>query len=152
MYKSGKTKSEITKHIRQICDWLYCVYEITVEFGAKEENEFCYETQSISICTKSNYRAQLHTLLHEAGHAMLAKDQKLYKKNFPFSDASKFNSRERKMDILREEVWAWEKGLEIADSLNIPIDRKWYLKHARKALLTYIDWIQNPYKKYCRKY
>jgi hypothetical protein len=141
MYKSKREKTDIKRYITKVCDWLYIEHNITVEFGADEENEFD-DVDYISICSRANYRSQLHTLLHEAGHAILAKDKRVYKKKFPLSHKEEKyqRSKDARVDVLREEILAWEKGLDIAKMLNIRVNKTWYHHHMRTALWTYVEW------------
>ena len=52
-------------------------------------------------------------------------------------------TRAHKIDILREEVMAWEKGLEIASDFQIPIDDKLWHSMVTSALHKYLVWSSN---------
>ena len=49
-------------------------------------------------------------------------------------------SRAHKIDILREEVLAWEAGKDIARDFGIPIDNKLWHSMTCSALFKYVNW------------
>ena len=54
-------------------------------------------------------------LLHETGHVLLRECEIEHARRYPAAVLNnKKATRAHKIDILREEVMAWEKGLEIA--------------------------------------
>ena len=110
-----------------------------MEFGGLVENEFCPEDKLITINNRTNLRSQLHILLHEASHAILCCNKSAYKARFPKGHNDRAHGINYKVDIIREEVICWEKGLEIAKNLDIKIDLKWYNKHRTEALWSYIS-------------
>ena len=44
------------------------------------------------------------------------------------------------VDTLREEVLAWESGLDYVESLGIEVDRESYNRQRTSALYKYIEW------------
>jgi len=76
---------------------------------------------------------QLFVLLHEAGHVILRADED-FDKMFPGSKTSK-------IEILKEEVIAWEEARKLADKLQIPLGKDWEI-HVRQAIMKYVHWVR----------
>src|SRR6056300_940141 len=91
-----------------------------------------------TICIHHNYNLEkngLITLLHEVGH-VLQDNQKWGPNHYKNIDDME-NPKEYNMYQFMNEVDAWNRGLEVAKQLNIPIDRERWGKQQREALLTY---------------
>jgi transposase len=59
-------------------------------------------------------------------------------------EKSYFDSRIKRSDLfkyqhIKEEIDAWQRGLKLAKSLNIKIDKDEYDKYAAKCVKTYIQ-------------
>ena len=138
-----KERLRIEKALTKVCQWTEKAHGVTVSFGFSEVNQFDPDSKTISICTRSNLRDRLNTLLHECGHLVLRSDKKAFLKRFPDIRDGR-TGKEFRLDILREEVLAWEKGLEVAKELRIKIDTFWYRRHLQVPLWSYIEWVKNP--------
>lgn len=141
---SSDEKKKYERGINKICNWLWDEYNVYVDFCNCNSNEYSYEDKIIYIRSRENYRSQLYTLLHEAGHAIVACNKRIYRRNFPHSirfkkKGEKINIK-TKIDTLREEIYAWEKGLEISKILNIRLNKGFYKKHMEQFLWEYVKW------------
>ena len=118
--------------------------EVDVIFAGDEPNAYWKNgVTSISISTKQSKRLQLYTLLHEAGHAIIREKQD-YDIRLPYGRLYKNKSISRRIDVLREEVLAWECGRELAYDLGIKLnDRLWH-KFVKKNLFDYVKWVYDP--------
>ncbi len=117
-------------------------------FDDNEPNGYwCDESSnvSVSINTKQNKRLQLYSLLHEAGHAIIRSEGK-YNKVFPYGEKTKNKSVSRRIDVVREEVVAWEAGRELASDLGIGLDLKLWHNFVKKNLFDYVKWAYDPKK------
>ena len=118
--------------------------DIDVIFGCDETNAFWKgETSGISISTKQSKRLQLFSILHEAGHAIIRSNAK-YQEFFPFGENRKSKSISRRVDVMREEVMAWEEGRELAFALGIELDLKLWHNFVKKNLFDYVKWAYDP--------
>ena len=114
------------KHIEVLRDYLES-NEVIVEF---EKNTICAFWKSkrnplITINTNVRGNNRLYVFLHEAGHYL----SYLEKNNY---------------DMLLEEQVAWEKGEQLAEKLNIPIDKQKYWSYANKNLNSYLkEYLKN---------
>ena len=113
------------QYIEVLRDYLEAC-EVVVQF---EKNVVCAfwgseQEPLITIDTKVKGDKRLYVLLHEAGHYL--------------------NSLEHKnLDWFREEQVAWEKGIELAKNLNIPVDEGRYWKYAGYNLKLYLKEYMN---------
>tara|TARA_R100000458_G_C8224035_1_gene207589 strand:- start:438 stop:875 length:438 start_codon:yes stop_codon:yes gene_type:complete len=125
---------------------IYLLEEMGVDtvFGPDELSAYWLNGgTTISINTKQNKRLQLYCILHEAGHAIL-RSQPDYETNFPYGDNRKNKSIARRIDVLREEVMAWEEGSKLAQGLGIELDSKLWHKFLKKNLFDYVRWAYDP--------
>ena len=117
---------------------------IDVVFANDEPNAYWHNGHaSISISTKQSKRLQLYSMLHEAGHAVL-RTNKEYHKVFPYGKKHKNKSISRRVDVLREEVVAWEEGRELARVLKIKLDNGRWHNFVKKNLFDYVRWAYDP--------
>ena len=130
--------------INAVEGYLVDALDAVVIFAEDEPNAYWRNGHpTISICTKQSKRLQLYTILHEAGHALIrSKDN--YDIRFPYGKLNKNKSISRRVDVLREEVMAWECGLELAADLGIEIDRKLWHNFVKKNLFDYVRWAHSP--------
>ena len=93
-------------------------------------------------------KSWLYTMLHELGHLKIFNTRNYTQKNWKIIK-NKFNYE---YDIvsatqyMREEIEAWDAGYEIANYLNIKIDRKDYDKYASKYLMSYMKNLSFEYE------
>lgn len=124
--------------------YLVDVLDAVVIFAEDELNAYWRNGHpTVSICTKQSKRLQLYTLLHEAGHAVI-RSKEDYEIRFPYGKQHKNKSISRRVDVLREEVMAWECGHELAADLGIEVDQKLWHNFAKKNLFDYVRWAYSP--------
>jgi hypothetical protein len=117
----------------------------TATYGAEidmtaEEDAFIYEVQRNRISVKGTTppRDKLYILLHEVGHLSRLKENML-DNTFFMSRAGAQNEREKTMTIM-EEVLAWRKAEDIADRLDIPIEKRAWQRLINKTVNKYVSW------------
>lgn len=149
VYESPADRLKYLQDIDQIVCWLVEKHDIVIDFDQDEENSYDPVSKIITINTRANYRSQLHTLLHEAGHLSLYKNKRNFRKRFPGADVTevKKQTRSERVDTVREEVAAWDEGLEIAEENFLKISKVWYSRHRNEALYTYFEWACKKGKK-----
>lgn len=127
--------------------YLFATYGVEIK-TQRGLNNSCYDPNSKNIIMAQNLlpRRRLCTLLHEAGHMLLEyalKRRKLYKRIFSkgYGNWEICNKNSNyKIDVIREEILAWEKGWELARNLELRISRENYNIEMRKSLITYVQW------------
>ena len=118
--------------------------DIDVIFADDEPNAYWRNgSTSISISTRQSKRLQLYSMLHEAGHAVIRSNEK-YEEIYPYGHKDKNKSIARRVDVLREEVMAWEEGRELAQVLTIELDLKLWHNFVKKNLFDYVKWAYDP--------
>lgn len=131
--------------ISKVESYLKAFYDVDVIYGKKEENAYWSCIHQITINNSQNLKSRLHTLLHEAGHVIIRNDGKEnFKKHFPFmkyGGGAKRGDFNHRLDVLREEIMAWDEGEKLAGFLGIKLDYSWWLRHRNEALKTYIEWM-----------
>tara|TARA_R110000823_G_scaffold272707_1_gene391941 strand:+ start:735 stop:1172 length:438 start_codon:yes stop_codon:yes gene_type:complete len=117
---------------------------VDVVFDNDEPNAYWNSDRGIvSISTKQSKRLQLYTVLHEAGHAILRAGE-FYDVRFPYGDKHQNKSIARRVDVIREEVMAWDEGEKLAFSLGITLDLKLWHNFVKKNLFDYVRWAYDP--------
>ena len=144
-------KEKAIAHINRVEHYLQWERSVEVEYDRDGTNEYRPNLSRIEINSRQNYTSRLHTLLHEAGHVILRKGRvqqfepkKSFKKGFPHMKTGGSDVRgnwDHRIDVLREEVLAWEKGEELAQYLSIKLNKKVWSRHRNEALKTYVKWI-----------
>ena len=135
-----REKNELREQIEKVERYLEEKKNIYVIFDRKVGNFYCGNTITINAC--QNLKYQLHTLLHEAGHALIRTDQKIFVQKYPGLQKRK-NSKSFKLDTLREEFEAWNRGYKLAGRLNIELDETTWKKHSEECLHDYVKWVAN---------
>ena len=144
--EKGELKT-IKKSLNRVEHFLLENYEVYVEYGPDLSDQFLDDANLVEINDKQDYRSRLCILLHEAGHVVLRRrlTEKQFRKSFPamkkaFRDLRR-NTAHR-IDVLREEVLAWEEALQIAKSLKIKLNSEHFNKQRERALLSYAQWVK----------
>ena len=105
-----------------------------------EESGFIYELNSSRVEVQGVYppRDKLYVLLHEVGH--LSRLMENPKDNTFFMDRSGDKNIREKTMTLMEEVLAWHKAEEIAERLQIPIEKRAWQRLVNRTVGKYVDW------------
>jgi len=111
---------------------------VVVDFDPLGMDEFWIDDRVVTINDTPSLRKQLFVLLHEAGHIILRCGDD-FSDMFPGAETSK-------VEILKEEVMAWEEGLKLAHNLGIEIDLKLWHNFVKKNLFDYVKWAYDPDK------
>jgi hypothetical protein len=135
------------EHIETIRSFLEIEYDLQVVFERDGETALFHERRGIVpgdfivVNNRVTCQRQLYLLLHEAGHVLLRECEKEHKRRYPAAVLKgKRCTRAHKIDILREEVMAWEKGREIASDFQVPIDDSVWHSMVTSALYKYLEW------------
>lgn len=101
--------------------------------------------RQVLINSKKSRKTQLISLLHEAGHIFLFQNPE-YLKRYPFGyfGATKRHhtyTLRHKIDVMREEIAAWDEAEKLIDRLNIKINMNDFRDQRNRSLLTYAECI-----------
>lgn len=108
--------------------------------------KFNFETNTVEYNTNISKEKQIFGILHELGHFlvnhnMLTNDRRYTTQLEAIYDKRKAKSHAYRIEVLREEFDAWERGANLAKRLKLPICLDRMKKDATKWILTYCDWI-----------
>ena len=117
-------------------------YDVFISFGYDEPNACSEEDKIITINTRQHLETRLYTLLHEAGHIILYEEYD-HTGLFPHIIHQPFKKRFSKasaVDVVRNEVLAWEAAFELAVNLGIKVNNKKWNNIRKKCLYEYCKW------------
>lgn len=124
-------------------------YGVTIDFDDKGLNEYWFDPANpedsgvISIDASMDILEQLYVVLHEAGHVMLRQATD-FADRFPDSNRMSIEGR---VEILREEVEAWNKAQELISKFGIAtsdyFDQDRWKTNYRNALMQYAKWVES---------
>jgi hypothetical protein len=140
------SKKDIIRQINIIESYLYGTHAVQVEYLRDEKDVYYPSLNRVEINSRQNYHSRLHSLLHEAGHVIIRseKKQNQFEDRFPDMKIAGGYTRgniSHRIDVLREEVLAWEEGEKLATYLGLELDKKKWATHRRAALKSYVEWI-----------
>ena len=108
------------------------------------DNEWYIEESIITFNKRMAPRKQLYSVLHECGHYLIFNSssyKKLYKAQILARTDKRKRSLEWRINFLKEEFDAWQRGKQLARDLKIDINEKDYDKYASECLKTYCMWV-----------
>jgi len=115
-----------------------------VIFERKGETGVVPALRNVTIDSTLSKSAMLHSILHEAGHINLFSREgyvEKYKDGY-IRNATGENTRSLKhrIDVIGEELAAWDEGESIARDLSIDIDVDRYRAERNRSMKTYLLW------------
>ena len=99
---------------------------------------YTYKNNKIEVDGAHPPRDKLYILLHEVGH--LCRMMENIEDSTFFMDKSGDKNMVEKTMTVMEEVLAWHKAEEIAERLNIPIEKRAWQRMVNKTVEKYIGW------------
>ena len=120
-------------HIEFVETYLLEVHDVVVDYDPMGLDEYWIDDKVITINNLKDREHQLFVLLHEAGHVILRANEN-FNEMFPDINTSR-------IEVLKEEVMAWEEARKLSIKLSIQPDEKWNT-HVRQAIMKYVRWVQ----------
>ena len=130
-----ENKISIYYEIYNLINWC-AKRKIEVIFKYNIRSEYHPNKRKIFINGSEELYNQFCTILHECGHSIII-DKNL---KIPNINKSKYGIKSylnENLLIFKEEVFAWEKGIELAKNLGIEFDIDDYISFRDKCLQTY---------------
>jgi len=111
-------------------------------------DEMSSQGKYITISKRQGQEKQLYSLLHECGHLLIQNNDEKYERSYPTqARMNQFQahrgiekSKDYKVDVVREEIEAWDRGKKLANRLGIFVDEKNFRKVSSQCIYTYIEW------------
>jgi hypothetical protein len=145
--EGARSSANYKEYIERIKGFLEIEYDLQVVFEQDAETALFHERRGIIpgdfivVNNRVTRQRQLYLLLHEAGHVLLRECEREHQRLYPAAVITGGRpTRAHKVDILREEVMAWEKGREIASDFQVPIDDSVWHSMVTSALYKYLEW------------
>jgi hypothetical protein len=111
-----------------------------VEFAHNGDDSVDREIKVISINSTRSLETQLYILLHECGHILVSKSDKVVNGTEEVLQKYSEKSKIYKVFTVIEEVEAWKRGLALAERLSIPVDKEKWNRDVSRAIGTYMEW------------
>jgi hypothetical protein len=110
-----------------------------------------FDRRVVTYNANSSTRTRLCTLLHEAGHVLIYRSRlrrpqnlvhgrRLADMNVVYKKATK----QQKLQIMDEEIAAWERGWKLGRRLKLRVARGVFDTHQTRSLMTYVRWVVKP--------
>jgi len=113
--------------------YLIDVHNVAVDYDPLGLDEYWIDDRVITINDVRSKEEQLFVLLHEAGHVILRSNPEFTLMCSPATTS--------KIEVLKEEIFAWEEARKLATLLSIPLGEKW-ARHVRQAIMRYVHWVR----------
>ncbi len=129
--------------LESVIDWLKGK-GISVDFLKTDSGRYLPTIFRIEISASQDPQTQLYTLLHECGHLLVETSKTRYR-DFPngylrVEQDVKGRDLLYKVDVIAEEFEAWNRGLKLAERLNVVVDRPKFDHVKANALKSYFRW------------
>lgn len=136
------TKQETEEAINKLTEYLTSK-GVTVNFNSEGDNAYYPEPNIIAINTRQNIKSKYYSLLHEVGHYLL-RQEKDFSTKYLVDQTFSVKTKNKRIDVLREEVVAWEKAYEFAVNNEFPIEKDKWDFYSKKFIYQYAVWVINP--------
>ena len=125
--------------ISQIVGWLESRGDY-VEFDRLGDDSVDRIAKVVSINTTRSEETQLHIILHECGHVLVAESDLIVNGSVEVLERFGESSKIHKTFTVIEEVEAWKRGLALAKRLQIPINKDKWNRDVSRAIYKYMLW------------
>ncbi len=120
-------------HMEFVETYLLEVHDVVVDYDPMGLDEYWIDDKVLTINNLKDREHHLFVLLHEAGHVIFRANEN-FNEMFPDINTSR-------IEVLKEEVMAWEEARKLSIKLSIQLDEKWNT-HVRQAIMKYVRWVQ----------
>ena len=125
--------------ISQVVIWLE-KRRYYVEFDKFGDDSVDRIARVVSINTTRSLETQLHIILHECGHVLVAESDTVVNGDSEVLEKYSDSSKIHKTFTVIEEVEAWKRGLALAKRLQIPINKDKWNRDVSRAIYKYMLW------------
>ncbi len=142
-HQRQKEEAQSAKYITQLVKWCD-EHKYKVIFDPKYNDEIYQTRRLIKICSKPSLQSQLIGLIHECGHVILDESRDYwikYERGWPkvrTKDKRLKKSAIHRIQLLEEEIEAWNKAEILAKELRIKINVKMFHQIKYYCLMHYV--------------
>lgn len=139
-------KTKFNQNINKIKKWAEKNKIKLVATTKEGDGSWCPKTKTVSYNSRLSLENRVFVILHECGHFLVERglngeNTRYSAQNKAMVDKRSKFSQAYRVEVLREEFDAWERGERLAKRLELDIDYKNYKKFLTKCVVTYCDWI-----------
>lgn len=118
---------------------------VKIEFNSIGDNAYFPIPNIIAINTRQNIYSRYYSLLHETGHYLL-RQKADFSTKYLVDHSMGSKNKESRIDVLREEVAAWDTALQFAEDNSFDVDNKKWNHYSKKFIYQYATWTVFPQK------
>lgn len=128
-------------HLQVLVDWCNA-RSIEINFCKREGGIYYPEDKRIKISGRLSPERQFFFLLHECGHHLIGDKEKNERFGMGYSqdDAAAVRTFHHRVDIVDEELEAWNRGFKLAKRLKLRINKERFDNTRVEMLKTYFKW------------
>ena len=130
-------------NLRDVNKVIFYLESRKIQVRKGRDNVYYPDDEIIVYNAQGNYKNQLYTLLHEAGHFLQRKSRTFSSMNLIHGDRDLIHTNYQKFRLLEQEMDAWDRGLKLAKSLELKIDVTDYRKNVAYFVMQYVKLIAN---------
>jgi hypothetical protein len=116
---------------------------VKITFAPDSVNAYFPVLNEIVVNSKQNYSSRYYTILHETGHFLL-RQQSDFSSKYLLDHSHGSKNKSSRIDVLREEIAAWDKALQFVQESNLPHDKDRWDYYSKKYIYQYARWTVNP--------
>jgi len=115
-------------------------------FELSDKDLYDPDERKIYVKKRLSKHHRLYAGLHECGHLLVQQNIFSYEKRYKTQvdgvmDGRKRSSLRYRIDFLKEEYDAWDRGFRLAKRLGIYVNKDNYYNYASKCLGSYCQWV-----------
>lgn len=135
-------KDETQESINKLCKFL-TEKGLKITFSSEGDNAFYPILNEISVNTRQNVYSKYYSLLHEVGHYLM-RQRADFSTKYLVDHTFGSKNKSSRIDVLREEIVAWDTALQFAEDNEFQIDKKKWDHYSKKFIFQYALWTVNP--------
>ena len=116
---------------------------VKVEFNSIGDNAYFPIPNIIAVNTRQNIYSRYYSLLHETGHYLL-RQKADFSTKYLVDHSFGSKNKDTRIDVLREEVAAWDTALQFAEDNQYQFDKDKWNHYSKKFIYQYALWTVNP--------
>jgi hypothetical protein len=118
---------------------------VKIEFNSIGDNAYFPIPNIITINTRQNIYSRYYSLLHETGHYLL-RQKADFSTKYLVDHSMGSKNKDSRIDVLREEIAAWDMALQFAEDNGFDLDKKKWDHYSKKFIYQYAMWTVFPQK------
>lgn len=116
---------------------------VKIRFSLYDDNAYYPILNEIVINSRQNVISRYYSFLHEVGHYLM-RQQSDFSSKYLMDHSLGSKNKTTRIDVLREEVVAWDKAMQFAEENSLLFDKKKWDHYSKKFIYQYALWTVNP--------